>query len=298
MKTCIRVGDIFMKHSRRVKHNKIRNTGLLFEFLLRQVTADVFSKKEESTAVDIIKRRLNEKTELGKERALYNILINKKFNSDKKAEFFISEVLKLRRGLNISQLRREKFNLIKEIKNKYDLNKFLSSKVPNYKMYASIYKIFEHEADLSPEEKTETHFNLIENITSKENIKLSETVGPKLPDDEDLRIISYRILLEKFNQKYSYLDGNQKNLLKVYINNVSNVNSIKDYINEEIPKIKTHLRTYSKKVDDKVTRIKLTEAIKSTEKFCGSNKSNNVKDSAVIQMMRYYELIKELKKNG
>jgi len=288
-----------MKPNKKVRsrHNKIRNTGLLFEFIMRQVTVDVLEKKDNSKALDIIKKRFNERTELGKERALYTLLATRKFNSDKKAEYFISEVLNARKELNISQLKREKFSLIKEIKEQYDLVKFLSSKIPNYKVYASIYKIFEYIDMLSPEEKTETYFNLIENITSKKSIKLSETIGKQLPEDSDLRIISYRILLEKFNQKYSYLDGKQKNLLKAYINNLSNTNSLKEYIKPEIDRIKKELKKYRKKVDDTVTRIKLNEAINSIDKFCRlDNRSKNVKDSTVIQVMRYLELLKELRK--
>lgn len=288
-----------MKLNKKVKskHNKIRNTGLLFEFIMRQVTVDVLEKKDNSKALNVIKKRFNERTELGKERALYTLLATRKFDNDKKAEFFISEVLNARKELNISQLKREKFSLIKEIKEQYDLGKFLSSKIPNYKVYASIYKIFEYNDILSPEEKTETYFNLVENITSKENIKLSETIGKQLPEDSDLRIISYRILLEKFNQKYSYLDSRQKGLLKAYINNLSNTNSLKEYIKPEIDRIKKELKKYRKKVDDTVTRIKLNEAINSIDKFCKlDTRSKNVKDSTVIQVMRYLELLKELRK--
>jgi len=283
-------------NSKKVKHNKIRNTGLLFEFLLRQTTVDVLSKTKKSDALNIIKKRFNENTELGKERALYNLLVNKKFNSDKKADFFISEVISSRQKINISLLKREKFNLIKEIRVKYDLEKFLSSKVPNYKVYASIYKLFEQQENLSPEEKTESYFNLMENITSKETIKLSETAGLKLPDDEDLRTITYRVLLEKFNQKYSHLNGSQKKLLRAYINNISNTNSLKEYIERQVPIIKKELKRHGKKVDDKITKIKLNEAINSIGKFCIAKHTKVAKDSTVIQMMRYYELIKELKK--
>ena len=282
--------------TKRVKHNKIRNTGLLFEFLLRQTTVDVLNKTKKSNALCIIKKRFNERTELGKERALYSLLVNKKFDSDKKADFFISEVINARQKINVSLLKREKFNLIKEIRVKYNLEKFLSSKVPNYKVYASIYKLFEQQENLSPEEKTESYFNLMENITSKETIKLSETVGIKLPNDEDLRMLTYRVLLEKFNQKYSHLNGDQKKLLRSYINNISNTNSLKEYIEKQVPKIKKELKKYRKKVDDKITKIKLNEAINSTDKFCTPGHTKVAKDSTAIQMMRYYELIKELKK--
>ena len=282
---------------RKLRHNKIRNTGLLYEFLLRQITVDVLNKDDNSKAVAIVKYRFNERTEMGKELALYNIILNKKFDNDKKADYFISEVINERQKLNNSVLKREKYNLIKEIQACYNLQNFLSSKVPNYKIYASAYKLFEFVNSLSPEEKTESYFNLVEHITTKDNnIKLSETVV-NLPDDEDLRILTYKTLLEKFNQKYLHLNKQQKNLLKAYINNVSNTNSLKEYIEKEIPSIKKELKINSKHLTDKVVKIKLKEAINSIEKFCDTGNSRNVKDGAVVQLMRFYQLVKELKKN-
>ena len=150
----------------KVKHNKIRNTGLLFEFLLRQITLDVLNK-DNGKAVNIVKRRFNENTELGKELALYNILISKKFKDDKKADYFINEVINSRKTLSNSVLKRERYNLIKEIQSTYNLQKFMSSKVGNYKTYASIYKLFEY-SNLSPDEKTESFFNLVEHVTTSD----------------------------------------------------------------------------------------------------------------------------------
>tara|TARA_R100001079_G_scaffold108082_1_gene77959 strand:- start:745 stop:1620 length:876 start_codon:yes stop_codon:yes gene_type:complete len=283
---------------RKVKHNKIRNTGLLFEFLLRQITSDVLNKQN-GKAVEIVKNRFNENTELGKELALYNILINKKFMSDKKADYFINEVIQTRKSLNNSTLRRERYNLIKEIQNNYNLQKFMSSKIVNYKTYASIYKLFEYNKSLSPDEKTESFFNIVEHVTTEDkNIRLSETVKT-LPDDEDLRILTYKTLLEKFNQKYTKLSGGQKNLLREYINNVSNTNSLKETLKSIVSELKRDLQLHSKNLKDKVVKIKMTEALKSIDKFCGLNdKSENVKDEYVVQTMRYMELLKELKKSG
>jgi hypothetical protein len=283
---------------RKVKHNKIRNTGLLFEFLLRQITSDVLNK-DNGQAVKIVKEKFNENTELGKELALYNVLITKKFKSDTKADYFINEVMKARNDLNNSVLRRERYNLIKEIQSNYNLQKFMSSKVPNYKTYASIYTLFEYNKYLSPDQKTESFFNIVEHVTTDEkSIKLSETVRT-LPDDEDLRILTYKTLLEKFNQKYTKLSGAQKNLLREYINNISNTNSLKDTLKEIVKGLKEDLKQHSKNLKDEVVKIKMTEALKSINEFCGLNdKSNVVKDEYVIQTMRYLELLKELKKSG
>jgi gas vesicle protein len=283
---------------RKVKHNKIRNTGLLFEFLLRQITSDVLNK-DNGQAVKIVKEKFNENTELGKELALYNVLITKKFKSDTKADYFINEVMKARNDLNNSVLRRERYNLIKEIQSNYNLQKFMSSKVPNYKTYASIYTLFEFNKSLSPDQKTESFFNIVEHVTTDEkSIKLSETVRT-LPDDEDLRILTYKTLLEKFNQKYTKLSGAQKNLLREYINNISNTNSLKDTLKEIVRGLKEDLKQHSKNLKDEVVKIKMTEALKSINEFCGLNdKSDVVKDSYVVQTMRYLELLKELKKSG
>jgi len=285
---------------KRLRHSKIRNTGLLFEFILRQLTADVLDKKNKTNAVNILKARFNEHTELGKELALYNILTSKKFKSDKKANYFVNEVVKQRNKLNNSVLRREKYNLIKELKGQYDLQKFLSSKINNYKVYASIYQLFENTEKLSPSLKTESFFNLVEHITTdKNNINLSETIGgTSLPKDSDLRLLTYRTLLEKFNEKYSKLNTQQKSLLRAYINNVSGTNSLKEYIDSIKPELKKELKKYSSKLQDKIVQIKLTEVIKSIDKFCNTSKSNTVNDATVIQAMRYMEVLKELKKNG
>ena len=283
---------------RKVKHNKIRNTGLLFEFLLRQITSDVLNK-DNGQAVKIVKEKFNENTELGKELALYNILITKKFKSDSKADYFINEVMKARGDLNNSTLRRERYNLIKEIQSNYDLQKFMSSKVPNYKTYASIFTLFEYNKSLSPDQKTESFFNIVEHVTTDEkNIKLSETVRT-LPDDEYLRILTYKTLLEKFNQKYTKLSGAQKNLLREYINNISNTSSLKEILGEIVTELKKDLKIHSKNLKDKVVKIKMAEAIKSIDKFCGTKKNTKVvKDSYVLQTMRYLELLKECKKSG
>ena len=284
----------------KVKHSKVRNTGLLFEFLLRQITTDVLNKKNNSKAIQFIKKRFNESSELGKELALYNALITKKFNSDKKAEFFINEVLNERHKLNKSKLRREKYNLIKELKEGYNVDELFATKVKNYKTYASIYTLFEY-IDLRPEDKTESFFNLVEHVTTDEkSIKLSESFGgTKIPNNSELRILTYKSLLEKFNNKYSKLNSPQKSLLREYINNISNTNSLKKNLKKIVSELKQDLINNKSKLKDKVVKIKMNEVLNSMNKFCGiGNKSQFVKDTDVLQTMRYMELLKELKKSG
>ena len=276
------------------KHSKLRNTGLLFEFLLRQVTVDVLNKKKESPALKIIKGKFNEHTELGKELALYNLILNKKFKSDKKADFFLSEVIRQREKLNNTNLRREKYNVIATIKETYDVNQLFSSKVPNYKVFASVYKLFEGINDMGADEKTESYFIIIENVTTLTH-KKNKSYMPEEFKDKDLRILSYKTLLEKFNKKYTNLSDEQKHVLKEYISNISNTNNFSVFVETQIPKLKKKLDSKVKKVKNKVLKIKLQEAINCVDKFC-LNESKQTNDNSVVQLLRYYELDKELTK--
>ena len=278
----------------RFKHSKLRNTGLLFEFLLRQVTVDVLNKKKESPALKIIKKQFNEHTEIGKELALYNLIMTKKFKSDKKADFFLSEVIRQRGKLNNMNLRREKYNIIASIKESYDVNQLFSSKVPNYKVFASVYKLFEGINEMGADEKTESYFIVVENVTTLRHSKEKSYI-PEEFKDKDLRILSYKTLLEKFNKKYTNLSDEQKYVLKEYISNISNTNNFSSFVETQIPKLKKKLNGKVKKVKDKVLRIKLREAVNCVDKFC-LNESKQTDDNSVVQLLRYYELDKELDK--
>ena len=131
--------------------------------------------------------------------------------------------------------------------------------------------------------------------TNGREYRFSSQGYKKLQYNDELRSITYRILLERFNQKYNYLNGSQKHLLKSYINNVSNTNLLSEQIEQEVDEVKKNLKAMLPSVDDKVTKIKLKEAINSIGKFCLPDDSAVVKDSSVLQLMRYYELVKEIK---
>ena len=273
---------------RQVKHSKIKNTGILFELLTRQITADILNSGK-SAAIKLIKTYFKENTELGKEIQLYNILVNKSFKSETRASYLVDAVVKSRKKINFSQLRREKYNLIKEIKENYNLTDFFNSRISNYRVLASIYKLFSTEnKSLSPDVETDSRYTVIEHITqrkitSKEKKVFSEEFKGQ---DDDLRLLSYQILVDKFNQKYSSLNSAQRKLLKEYINNVSNTNSLREYVDSEVSKVTRVLKTYLPKIEDKVTKIKLTEAINQIKKL---KVGKIVKDKQIVGLMRYYE---------
>ena len=277
------------------KHNKIKNTGILFELLTRQITVDVMNDSKNSPSIKILKEFFNSKTQLGKEYELYKVLLEKKYSKSEQASMLIEAVIKNRRKLSNSKLKNEKYNLIKTIKESYDATDFFNTRIPNYKILASIYNLFELESTklkLGPIEETDSMITIHENISKKDGSHIKVKKDNFISEDKDLRLLTYQLLVDKFNEKYSTLNENQKNLLREYINNLSNTNSLREFIDAEVTKVKSILSKHLNKVDDKITKIKLTEAITHTDTATGGN---HVKDSHVVSLMRYYELIKEIK---
>jgi hypothetical protein len=281
--------------SSNTKHSKIRNTGILFELLTRQITVDVLNNNKKAQAAKILKEFFNKKTQLGKEYELYKVLTTENYKSEIKANHLVDAVISTRQKLNNSQLKREKYNLIKEIKRNYNVSDFFMARIPNYKVNASIFKLFNSNQNENPAQKTENRFTIVEHITRKTiSSKKKEkaiTEGYK-KQEKDLRLLAYGILVEKFNKKYSSLSVAQKKLLKEYINNISNTNSLKEFIESETAKVKKQLQSHLPKVSDKVTKIKLNEAVNQADTLM---KGRIVEDKQVVTLMRYYQLVKELK---
>jgi hypothetical protein len=202
-----------------------------------------------------------------------------------------------RKKLTQRSLAKQKYSLIKEIKQHYPIEKFFATSVAKYKEYASIYRMFESLSTTDIQNPTtllQSRFTIVEHITGK---VLPKTKKPKLVEqfvnqDKDTRLLSYKILVDKFNTKYKNLDNNQKNLLEQYINNVSNKKTLAEYINVKSTKLYSDLKKLNKKVDDKVVKIKLSEVIKHIKPLTSIQ---SIRDKHVLNMMRYYDLYKELK---
>ena len=282
--------------AQRVKHSKIKNTGILFELISRQITVDVMNGNDKSKSVEMLKKFFNEKTELGKENQLYQVLLKENYNSTHKAEKLVDAVIRAREKLQNKKLRTEKYNLIKEIKKNYLVEDFFRARIPNYKVYASIYKKFLAETTpvFDPVDEVDSTFSIVEHIT-RNKVKPRDTDSKVISEfkneDKDLRLLSYQLMVDNFNGKYKNLNSMQRNLLKEYVNNISNTNSLREFINDEVKKVKEILNKILPRVKDDVTKIKLTEAIKQTDTL---SKGKIVKDKQVVSLMRYYELIKEL----
>ena len=275
----------------KIKHSKYKNTGILFELLTRQITSDTISGGS-NKALSILKKYFNSKSELLKEYKIYNALSTKSYQDENKATILVNTLIEAHNKLNRSQLRREKYNLIKELKSTYDLNDFFKAKITNYKTMASIYNLTENK-DATPLSIVDSKVQLIEHITKpSEKVKKNVVMETYNHEDKNTRLLTQKILLEKFNDKYKGLGENQKVLLQEYVNSVSNSPSLKTYINSEIKEVKKQLTQYANIVTDQVVKIKINEAQNLIKPLC---KKSSVHDDNVSNLLNYYELINELK---
>jgi hypothetical protein len=281
----------------KIKHSKYKNTGLLFELLVRQITADALNGGS-SPSLNILKKSFA-KTELGKEYKLYEILFKNKNLSEGKAEVTLNTVLEATRKLNRSALRREKYNLINEIQKHYNINEFFRHQVPNYKGYAAFYKLIEiYNSDKLSEtnEIIDNKVTILECLTerpiSEKKVK-QDLVEEFAKYDKDLRVLTYKVMLEKFNGKYANLNKGQKEVLKEFINSIDNTPRLKEIYNTKINEIKKVLNIQTRKVKDPATKIKLLEVVKLLKELDKGSKINN---DDLINLLQYYELTEELSK--
>ena len=282
---------------RKIKHSKFKNTGFLFELLTRQITLEIINGSEEK-AKGIIKEFYGKGTEMSKELRLFNLLINEKYNTESKAEKFIDAILEAHTKINYKSLQREKYNLVKSIKENFEINNFLSSPVTNYKILASIHKLFEGKKNdvLDIKDVFDSKLTLVEHISSNSQTTLKakedKLVEEYRKQEKDLRLLTYKILVETFNKKYTSLDESQKGLLREYINNVNNTSKFNEYFESELIKTITELHTMYKGMKDKITKIKLKETINVLKK---QKVGKKITDEQVSALMMSYELIKEIK---
>lgn len=278
-----------------IKHSKFKNTGILFELLVRQITADTLSGKN-SEATNILKKYFS-KTELGREYKLYDSLLKRTNLTEGKAEVVINTILESSKQLNRSALKRQKYNLIKEIKNHYNLEDFFKTKLPNYKAQAAIYTLIEtynSDKKVSHEYIINNKLAVMEHLTSKV-VKTKENTDEVLNEfttyDKDTRILTYKILLDKFNDKYSNFSDNKKSILKEFINSVDNTTKLKEFYNIKINEIKSELSKLNKKTTNPVTKIKINEV---TTLLTELGKNDKVSNDNIVNLLQYCDLLEEL----
>lgn len=281
---------------RKIKHSKFKNTGFLFELLTRQITLEILNGQEEKSK-SIIREFYGKGTELSKELRLFNLLINEKYNSENKADKFIDAILEAHTKLNHSKLSREKYNLVKTIKENFEIDNFLASPVTNYKILASIHKLFEAKRIdvLDVKDVFDSKLTLVEHISNSpitQKVKEDKLVEEYKKQEKDLRLLTYKILVENFNKKYTNLNDDQKSLLREYINNVTNTSKFTEYYEGQLIKTITELHSLYQGMEDKITKIKLRETINVLKK---QKLGKKITDEQVSALMMSYELVKEIK---
>lgn len=283
-----------------IKHSKFKNTGILFEILVKKITGDTLSGKN-SPAIKVIKEYFVN-TELGKEYKLYETLFSKKNLSESKASIILDTILEQSKKLNRRKLKNEKYNLIKELKSHYDVEDLFKTKLNDYKAQASLYtllEIYNAVKPTNPQQVIDNKITILEHITTNKVSKtqVKDTVLEEFKSyDKDLRTLTYHVLLENFNSKYDNLNTKQKLILKEFINSADNGPLLKEYYNKEIVSLKSKLKEETKKVKDKTTKIKLQEIDKLIVEL---NKRTKVKNNHLVDLLQYHSLLEELTKaNG
>ena len=276
----------------KLKHNKLRNTGLLFELLVRQITSDTLNNRE-SKAVDILKNNFNNNA-IAKEYKIYKAILTNKNLSEGKANIVIESAIQAHKKLNKSILNNQKYKLISQIKENYDIEEFFKSKIDNYKTLASVYMLFEmYKSDsIDPQNEVKFKFSIMEDICDgKKEAKKDPVLEEYESFDKGTKALVYKLMVQKFNEKYSEFNASQRRLLKEYINSITTPETFKDYVNEELGKLKTKLTTLSKKVNDEVRKIKIQEVINIIKPV---SQHKQVCDLDLENLLHYYELEKEL----
>lgn len=281
----------------KIKHSKYKNTGLIFELLVKQVAADTLSRKE-SPAIKVIKKFYTGNTALVKEFKLYDFVLKNKGVGSKKAETIVSTIVEISRKLDVNSLKKQKYELIKELKSHYDLEEFFSIKVESYKPLAALYCLLE--AQNTPDLVDPTVFvdnktTLLEHLTqskvSQGDVK-DALIEEYSKYDKDLRLLTYKILLEKFNDQYKDLLPEQKNILKEFIVSANSSTRLRNVVNEEVTALKKTISQLKEKISDEIVKIKLEEIYKSMSLVKNTQK---VDDNHLVSLMQYYELVNELK---
>lgn len=280
----------------KIKHSKYKNTGILFELLVNQITSDTL-KGGDSPAINIVKQYFTN-TSLGREYKLYESILKSKTLNEGRANIVLSTILESSQKFNRSSLKKQKYNLINEIKKHYNIDVFFTTKIKNYKEYAALYTLMESnnsDVNINPSQLIDNKITLLEHLTRKEVTSTSkDTILQEFQTyDKDLRILTYQVLLEKFNSKYDGLSIEQKQVLKEYINSVDSSSKLREYYNLKVGELKNSLHECSLNVKDKVLKIKLKEIskylveVKKTDKFTNEN---------LVDLLQYYGLVNEIKK--
>ena len=281
----------------KIKHSKFRNTGLIYELLIKQIAADTLENRP-SSAIKILKKYYSGRSFLAKEYKLYEYITKNKGIGRDKAETVLSTITEISRKLDQASLKNQKYNLIADIKESYDIEHFFSAKVRDYKALAALYCLLEAQNNselvdpqIFVDNKTTILEHLTEQVQDKGDVRQS-LIEEYSNYEKDLKLLTYKILLEKFNKKYATLMPEQKRILKEFITSVDSTTNLREFVNSALDNVKLQLSELSEIVQDDIIKIKLNEVV---DNITPLSKKQKVDTDTLAILMQYYELIKEIK---
>lgn len=262
----------------KIKHSKIKNTGLIYQMLIKKIIEQKIDGKK-PVAYNIFKSYFNNNKVLGQQLTIYNALLKSNFNNIQKANILLKQIMNIRMKLDDVKLDKEKYFCIKQIKKNYDLKQFFSSNIPNYKLHASIYKIFQSLklVKYDPTQVAKSKGQLLQYIIRPaQEIKLDQDLQFFKKQPKQQRQKAIELMVENFNNKYDSLNEKQKNIIQKYTYTLSSQKPLLQHIEKQI--ILTYHKIYSKNEN-------LVQPLK--QNITNLQKINNIQDKLYILLNLY-----------
>lgn len=271
----------------KMKHNKKRNVGIVYEQLLNYIASNVVNDKKDMAkkAVKIIERRFNKNTELYKEFRLFNALANTNSTTTEVAAGILVEAKRAARRINKDKLRKEKSLLIKDINYQLKETSFFHNKLDNFRCYASIQVLInewckEDTADLK--KLVEYEKLIIESLVKEKPVDIINH------DVEKSDKLVFKIMAEKINKKYNKtLTNEQKDIIKHYAIYQDNPEKIKLYLAEVKNKTMDYLKEYQNNLNNQVLLSKIDRVYENVDNLNESDISEeNIKKFLTITNLK------------
>jgi hypothetical protein len=269
------------------RHNKKRNTALLYEMLVREIIKQTINKDliNRNKAIAVLKEHFQKDTEIGKELQLFKNLLETQELLPHTAEKLIQETKKEYKNLNVKKVFKEQSTLIKKINQELSKGVF-SNFVPNYKDIATLSQIFNDDASTKRrvilEEGVLKRITMNKTSDKKKNTHLSGLVVNKF--------------IERFNKKYSSsLLENQKALLNKFILSfLDNGTDFKVYLNEEIQSLKNEINS-SFEVEEVKQDEQMASKMKEIKNLLEASNQKPVDQEFLQQILKIQILADEIK---
>lgn len=275
-----------------LKHNKKKNGAIVFEQLLTLAARLAGQKKlnEFEFVLDLTKKHFGPNTALGREKKVLQSIVES-CCKENDVEELLKEALNEGGRLDFSRLEKEKISLINEINSKIGQDLF---KIPikNFKLYASA-QILVNENKIgylntTPEERVKIKRFLKENLTKKDL------------QEEDVKVdnFTYKILINKFNQKYGpFINEHQKSILSSWIKYLitEDKNILESLLKEKIELVKSVVKSSLKSKSHKA--MDYYELLKEADETLKNKDFSNVNEEVVYEVMRYFDLVEELEES-